>query len=328
MLERSSHNPILKAQPHLSWCNIKIYNSAVYSGGFSYKLLFRGIGEDWISRIGLAESADGERFVIDQLPVISPEFEFEKSGVEDPRLVKIDGKYYVTYTAFDGKTARAAIVSSIDFKNWVDKRLIFPKWNTDQQRENLPSDWSKAAAMFPEKIGSKYYLFFGDNHIWPAISDNLYDWDSMYEPILSARPGKFDSAYIEMGPPPIKTKDGWLVLYHGIDSFGDDKTYRLGAALFDLDNPLIIKWRCDNPILEPKESYEVAGLIDVIDGGYEVLQKLNPSDIQQLAVSHQLPSAVFCCGAVRLKDKIRLYYSGSDTVLCTAIIDLDTILKS
>lgn len=328
MLRRSSHNPIIKAQLDLSWCSKKVYNCAVYSEGTTYHMLFRGVGVDWISRLGLAESVDGIGYTIDQLPVMSPQNDFEISGVEDPRMVKIGGTFYVTYTAYDGVTARAAMTTSTDLRNWGDRQIIFPKWNTRQQRENLPSDWSKAAALFPHKINDKYYLFFGDNHIWAAESDNLSDWEPMYEPILSARADKFDSAYVEMGPPPIHTDRGWLVLYHGIDRLDEHRTYRLGAALFDLNDPLKLIWRCDKPILEPEEPYEVMGLIDLISGGYETLRKLQIEDLQELADINQLPKAIFCCSAILQDDILRLYYSGSDTVICEATIDLESIFST
>jgi predicted GH43/DUF377 family glycosyl hydrolase len=328
MLERSAHNPILTARPDLSWCSKKVYNCAVVKDGSVYRMLFRAVGDDWVSRLGLAESEDGVSFTIASPPVLAPSYQWEANGCEDPRMVKIDGTYYVTYTAYDGTTARAALTSSTNLKVWDERRLLFP--NLDNlQREDFPTDWSKAAAIYPQKINNKYYLFFGDNHIWAAVSDDLVSWEPLLQPVLSSRDGYFDSAYVEMGPPPIDTPQGWLVLYHGIDRFDNQRTYSLGAALFDKDDPLRLIWRSQTPILEPTESYEVIGMIDIISGGFDTLKTMGMDDMQKLAAEHQLPRAIFCCAAIlENDDTVRLYYSGGDTVICTAAIDLESILAA
>jgi len=326
MLLRSSDNPILVAQPEISWSSKKVYNCAVYLEDGVYRMLFRAVGDDWISRLGLAESGDGVHFNINPNPSMTPLEPWETNGCEDPRMVKIDGKYYVTYTAFDGITARAAMTSSTDFYNWSQRRQLFPNWS-QPQRENLPTNWSKAAALFPTKFNDKYYMLLGDNHIWAALSSNLIDWE-VENPMLSSREGYFDAAYVEMGPPPILTSRGWLVLYHGIDRFDNQRTYSLGAALFDTDNPFKLIWRCSSPILEPSEPYEVIGMIDIVDGGYATLKTLQMGDLAQLAAEHRLPKAIFCCGAILENDIVRLYYSGGDTVICTATVDLATIFNS
>jgi predicted GH43/DUF377 family glycosyl hydrolase len=178
-------------------------------------------------------------------------------------------------------------------------------------------------------MNDKYYSFFGDNHIWAATSDNLVDWEPLPDPVLKSRDGHFDSAYVEMGPPPILTPRGWLVLYHGIDTFDSQRVYSLGAALFDRENPLRLLWRGSSPILTPTEDYETIGKIDIVDGGYAILKTLKAGDLQQLAAENRLPKAVFCCGAIlEEEDIVRLYYSGGDTVICTATIDLETVFSA
>lgn len=327
MLMRSSLNPILTATPTLDWSSKKVYNCAVYKENGSYRMLFRAIGDDWISRFGLAESTDGTTFTVHPSPVMSPFYPWEELGCEDPRIVKINDIYWVTYTAYDGETARVALCLSADLHNWHDRKLLFPDWH-QQQRENLPPDWSKAAAIFSRQINDRYYLFFGDSHIWPAVSDNLTDWEPSTTPVLSARDNHFDSAYVEMGPPPILTDRGWLVLYHGVNSFDNQRVYSLGAALFDTDDPLKLLWRSDSPILEPNEPYEVLGMIDIVDGGFDTLKTIALTDLERMAHEHRLPKAIFCCGAILEDDELRLYYSGGDTVICTALIDLESVFNS
>ena len=180
--------------------------------------------------------------------------------------------------------------------------------------------------LFPETFDSKFLLFFGDNHIWSASSNDLVSWVSNPKPIISPREGFFDAAYVEMGPPPIKTDKGWLVIYHGIDSFNATRAYRLGAVLLDSDNPTKVIWRSNTPILEPTEIYERVGLIDLVPGGYASLKNMTDSDLNKLADENQLPTAVFCCGAIKEGNKIRIYYGAGDTRICTASVDIDTIL--
>lgn len=327
MLIRDSHNPILTALPNSTWCNKKVYNGAIYKEGDTYRMLFRAVGNDWISRLGLAESVDGISFHINPSPVFSPMNQRDTKGCEDPRIVKFDDTYYVTYTAFDGVTARAALTSSRDLRNWNERIVLFHDWE-NIQRENLPANWSKAAAIFPKKINDKYYLFFGDNHIWAAVSDNLRDWQPLDSPVLSAREGYFDSAYIEMGPPPILTSRGWLILYHGVNTFDNQRIYSLGAALTDINDPLKIIWRRSTPILEPTEPYEVMGMIDIVDGGFNTLKNVDMSYIENLANENRLPKAIFCCGALLEGDTVRLYYGAADTVISTATIDLGAIFET
>jgi predicted GH43/DUF377 family glycosyl hydrolase len=192
----------------------------------------------------------------------------------------------------------------------------------------LPKDWSKAAAIFSEEVNNQYFLLFGDNHIWSASSDNILNWQSNSTPVISAREGYFDAAYVEMGPTPIKTVNGWLILYHGIDELSDKRTYCLGAALLSFDNPLEVIWRCRQPILEPNAEYEIIGLSDLVSGGYKTLQTMSENDIADMAAKHELPKSVFCCGAIEEGENIRLYYGAADTRICTATIDLPTIFQS
>jgi predicted GH43/DUF377 family glycosyl hydrolase len=289
-------------------------------------MLFRGVGDDWISRIFLATSGDGFDFKINETPVISPDSSWESAGCEDPRITKIGNKFWMSYTAFDGITARSAIATSDNLISWKKRGLIFPH-HRHPQREDLPKEWHKSAAMFPKKFKDKYLLLFGDNHIWSATSDDSINWISDLDPIISARKGFFDSAYVEMGPAPIKINSGWLVLYHGIDSFSSNRTYRLGAVILDPDNPLKIIARTNTPILEPKEIYEGIGLIDILPGGYSRLKALSDLGLEALASKHKLPKAVFCCGTLKEGNYIRIYYGAGDTRICVATVDIDTILS-
>jgi predicted GH43/DUF377 family glycosyl hydrolase len=314
MLERSSANPILTPQPDVAWCSQKVYNPAVTYDGETYTMLFRAVGNDWISRLGFATSLDGVSFTASAEPIMKPQRPWEAMGCEDPRLSRLGQRYYLSYTAFDGQTARAALAHSL------------PGWQANP-RPTVADDWSKSAALFPQMIGKRYWLYFGDSQVWAASSDDLNHWDVLKTPVLSRRAGSFDAGYVEMGPPPILTKRGWLVLYHGIDRADAERTYALGAALFAHDDPLKLLWRSTHPLLTPSEAYETSSLIDVIDGGFATLKTLSLIDREALAHQHRLPKAVFCCSALLQNGRLRLYYGAGDTVIGLAEVDLEAVFS-
>lgn len=349
MLKKYAGNPILRSDGvKYPWANLKVYNCAVVFEKNIYHLFFRAIGDkDFISRIGYGKSKDGINFEIDTEPVLVPTEAYEARGCEDPRITKIGQTYYMAYTAFDGRRGRAAITLSTDLKNWTSKKLLFPNWhgsrwnygsdrlimmpdlNLTTWNEATETNWSKAAAIFPEKINGKYLLFFGDDNLWSATSIDLETWEVDPKPVLLPRKGYFDQAYVEMGPPPFKTEKGWLVFYHGINRLDNGRTYCIGAALFDLSEPTKVIWRTSKPLIEPTEAYEVLGLIDVMDGGWAKLKTTSQEDLFLLAETNKLPKAVFCSGAAETADKVyQLYYSGADTVLCLASGTLEDILSS
>jgi predicted GH43/DUF377 family glycosyl hydrolase len=328
VLNKSILNPIITAPTNLKWANKKVYNAAAIFFNNNYHLFFRAIGEDYISRIGHAISKDGERFEIYPEPVFEPVEKWENKGCEDPRITKIGDHYVMAYTAYDGLTARIALTTTTDFITWSPRTIAFPNWREGRWVDPSQKAWNKAAAIFPEKINGKYLLFFGDDNIWQAYSDDSINWTPVIKPVLEPRNGYFDSGYIEMGSPPILTKQGWLIIYHGIDSRKSNRIYRLGAVLVSREDPTKIIWRCSKPILEPTELYERIGQIDIIDGGMDRLKTTDEKELNKLSSKGKLPQAVFCCGAIVIDDEIKVYYSGSDTVLCLATGTLENIMES
>lgn len=328
MLVKSPTNPILGPISSLWWSNKKVYNAASFVKDNVYTLVYRAIGDDYISRLGMASSLDGVNFRVQEKPIFEPLNKYELHGCEDPRITLINDTYWMAYTAYDGLSARAALTSTKDFVTWSERHILFPTWKEGRWVSPAQNAWSKAAAIFPEKIGRKYKLFFGDDNIWEAESEDLIHWQPSTKPALKPREGLFDSSYIEMGPPPIKTKFGWLIVYHGIDGRDDSRVYRLGAAIMDYADPSVPIWRCKKPILEPSELFERVGMIDIIDGGMQRLSKLDSLSLNKLSKQNKLPQAIFCCGAIAQDDNIQLYYSGSDTVLCLATGSIEDIIKN
>ena len=332
VLLRSPHNPVLAPLPHLPWAKHKVYNSAVYLEHNLYHLIFRAIGDDWVSRLGHATSHDGHTFTVEEEPLLVPDTKWDSAGLEDPRLTSIGRVHYLLHTAYDKDCARLALASSRDLHHWHKHGPILPDWDTPlwSTRVNAQAkNWSKAGALFPQKVNGRYLLYFGDHHIWPAWSDNLTQWSPDQEPVLSPRPGFFDAGYLEMGPPPILTDKGWLIIYHGINAIddvpGQPRIYCLGAALLDKENPAKVIARSAKPLLQP-EGHERVGLIDIIEGGFEMLNTLSHEELERRAEEGLLPQAVFCCGAILKDGQVQIYYGAADTSLGQASSSLEDIL--
>lgn len=283
-LRRYKGNPILRPSEENKWESGAVFNcAAVYAGGLIH-LLYRAIGEydTYISRFGHAVSEDGLNFKRFNNPVFEPQEDYEHFGCEDPRITKIENTFYITYTAlskraFSGSGNRVALASTENFRNYQRHGVI------------LPDMENKDAVLFPERINGKYVMFHRIKpDIWIAYSDNLTQWYG-HEIVMRPRENSWDCKKIGAGAPPIKTEKGWLEFYHGVD---EKKVYRLGAALFDLNDPSKLLARQDEPILEPEEDYELYG---------------------------DVPNVVFTCGAIEKDDSFYVYYGGGDKVICVAI---------
>lgn len=251
--EKYEGNPIIEPQGS-TWESKDVFNPAAWSDGETIYLLYRaedstGIGEwNGTSRIGLAKSTDGYHFEREKEPIFGPAEDFElPGGTEDPRIVKIDDTFYLTYTAYDGETARLSLASSEDLYNWERHGIIFPEL-----------EWSKAGAIVPREINGRYWMYFGDTNIWAAWSEDLIHWTRIEEPVMEPREEMFDSHLIEPGPTPLITDDGILLLYNSAD---EDLVYRTGQALFDINDPTQLLKRSDDYFLSPDTELEVGGQI-------------------------------------------------------------------
>lgn len=338
------HNPILKPDPKSVWQSLMVYNPGlIYENGI-YHLFYRAVGGGWISRIGHAFSRDGEKFIRDKKPLLSPELTIEKNGLEDPRLVKINDLYYLTYTAYDGRSARLCLATSNDLKKWLKHGEMMPDWNfkrahgfivpwdSAQKTPEAAEHWSKAGGIFPEKINGKFHMLFGDRHIWLANSRNGLNWQPVYKPLLKPRPNFFDSAHIEMGPPPLKTERGWLVLYHGIENKKGRVIYRLGFALLDLKNPSKILYRAPKPVFAPPAGHIPSGLVNILPGGFKTMELMEAGElktfIKKAAKKHNLPKVIFCNGAIIVNDVLKIYYGLGDTTINVASIKINHLAAS
>lgn len=258
--------------------------AAVVRGGKVY-LLYRAQDQDMTSRLGLAVSDDGLHFTKERWPVLYPrndslkKYEW-KGGVEDPRIVESeDGLYILTYTAYDGKTARLCLATSTDLKAWKKHGLVLH----EEKYKNL---WSKSGAILARlqgnrvvaaKVKGKYWMYFGDTNIFIATSDDLLRWEvatsdesKQMIAVLHPRPGYFDSRLVEPGPYALLYQGGILLIYNGSNaaSYNDIAkarfTYSAGQALFDSSMPYRLVKRMDKAFIYPDRPYEQKGEVNEV----------------------------------------------------------------
>lgn len=306
-LIRFTGNPIMRAITEHPWESKYVFNPGAIKLNGKIYILYRACGEDEVSRIGLAISSDG--FHIDERlegPIFEPGEKWERRGCEDSRPVLIGERIYVLYTAYDGVTSQIALASIAleDFlgrrwSQWKKHGLIFPGFE------------NKDATLFPEMFDGRYVMFHRiEPSIWVSSSERLDSpWPREDHRILLG-PGAgmaWDGFKIGGGCQPIKTKYGWLLIYHGVDqSF----VYRLGVLLVALDDPGKLVYRSPNPVLEPEDRCELGE-----EGCY-------------------VPNVVFTCGAVPIVDKevledndeVLVYYGAADTAVCVATAKVSDLI--
>lgn len=307
VLKRFRGNPILEPKGDNWWESRYVLNSGIIRINGIVHIFYRALGTDGVSRLGLARSHDG-LCIEDRLerPVFEPEGNAEKMGCEDPRLALIDGRVYLFYNAFDGRLAQIGL-ASID----VDD-LLGDRWDRWVRHGYMfPGQPYRNPILFPEKAGGKYVLYYRVKpDILVSSAENLQcPWGSKDDRFLMGpREGLWDEAFIGGGAPPIKTKYGWLLIYHGVDY---DLVYRLGVFLVDLNDPARIIYRSNEPVLEPREVCEVG----------------EPGKCW-------VPNVVFSCGAIPRKDKailddpdeILVYYGAADSVVGVATATVAELL--
>lgn len=268
------------------------------------------------SRLGLAESEDGVHFRRRQTPIFYPSNDEEKSrewpgGCEDPRIVETeDGKYVMTYTQWNRRMTDAAIATSKDLLDWTKHG---PAFGANSKYANLSHKSAgivcrlRGDRLVAAKIHGKFWMYWGEGEVRLATSDDAIQWrpveDAKGHPVvvLARRPGHFDSAFPEVGPPPVLTERGILVLYNGKnDPVSGDKTlapetYAAGQALFAADDPARLIARLEEPFFKPEMPFEKTG--------------------------QYTAGATFVEGLVFFKGKWFLYYGCADSFVGVAVAE-------
>jgi len=282
--KRVSETPILSPSES-AFESSGTFNPAVIRRGGKFVMLYRAQDAAGTSRLGYAESTNGVRFTKRFGAVLAPEAEYERGGgVEDPRLIDLGGRYYLTYTGYNRKDAQLCLAESMDLIHWKRLGVILPayqgKWNRG---------WTKSGAIVSERIAGKYWMYWlgtaadKTDQMGISSSTDLLHWtEELDVPVLPRRPGKFDSRVVEPGPPPLFTSKGIVLIYNGAD---DKLVYRTGIAVFDRNDPRKVLYRSDEPVFGPDMEWEKVG---------------------------QVPNVVFVEGMAKRGKEWLFYYGGAD----------------
>lgn len=316
-LKRFKNNPIIKPAPHNPWESRATFNTAaVYEDG-KVHFVYRALGDKDLSVFGYATSSDGlnidER--LDE-PIYIPKEPFETpgqrviasladhyfsgggyGGVEDPRITKVDDRFYMTYVAFNGATPPRVALTSIKVDDFLSRK--WDKWERPKLI-SAPGMVNKNAVIFPEKVNGKYVVFHRvfPNVLVDFVDDLEFDDYLKGQYVITPRKDQWDSKKIGAGAPPIRTKDGWLFIYQSV-GHQDSSRYKIGAMVLDINDPTKVLYRCNEPIISPDMPYENEG--------------------------HKA-GVVYPCGAIVKDENLFVYYGGADTVVCAASENLDKFL--
>ncbi len=316
----------------LSFENKAVFNPACIEADGITHMFYRAVSRQDVSSIGYCQLQNNQ--VVNKLtrPVLAPEFAYEKKGIEDPRITFIDGTYYLFYTAFDGKNALIAYATSKNLINFNKQGLISPRISYDKAEDIFRRSqvrerytlfetlykskrgqnvllYEKDASLFPQKFQGKFVLI---HRILPGIQiitfkkfSDLTDsyWrhylSHLGENVIMDPMYWYESRNVGGGGPPLKTKAGWLIIYHAVEDTPTEKVYHAGAALLDLKNPFKVIGRLKEPLFSPVAPWEKKG---------------------------QVNNVVFPTAAVIKKTRLYIYYGAADTVIGAKSVELNSLL--
>lgn len=328
-LTKFEGNPILSPNPANAWESLVTCNPAAWYENGKFYLLYRAAGNDEEHHIyiGLAESDDGFHFRrVQDKPILAPTPDnFDAGTVEDPRIVRFSNEYYMTYAfrpyspgqywkydydqvvapshapeapkCLSNNVGNSALAVSTDLRHF--KKI---------GRLTEPSIDDRDVILFPEKIGGKYFMLhrpkesvgkaYGTEYpaIWIKSSDDLMSWNVPSKLLIKGR--EWWEVKVGGSAPPLRTDEGWLMLYHGVD---EDYVYRVGACILDIDDPTRILYRTRDFILEPETSFEKQGLYKW--------------------------GVVFPTGNCIIDGTLYVYYGASDQYCCVATAPVNELLR-
>lgn len=314
-----------------------VLNPAVIANIDGIHLFYRAVRKGNFSSIGYCRLKDP--LTVDyrsDIPLIFPQHEYETHGVEDPRIVLIDGIYYLTYTAYDGVNALGALATSFDLITFEKKGIVVPqipydefkrlaacqgaineKYSRFNDRNHFLTNpdkriwvWDKNLIFFPRRIqGNLYFLHRIKPDIQLVCIPDLHAltksfWDTyllhLSEHILLEPRYHHEVSYIGGGCPPIETVEGWLMIYHGVHDTTKGYVYSACACLLDIDNPKVEIARLPYPLFVPDQEWELKGEVN---------------------------NVCFPTGAVVVEDMIYIYYGAADERIAVASCILSDLLK-
>lgn len=327
---------IILEHTNFSFENAAVLNPGIIQNGNTVHVFYRAVRKGNYSSIGYCK-LEGPLEVVERnkKPVISPNFDYESHGVEDPRITKIDELYYLSYTAYDGNNALGALATSSDLKYFERKGIITPiltfaefknladcntEINTKYHRyhyhisennnggQNLL--WDKNLIFFPRRINEKIYFL---HRIRPDIQIasvneieelNKSYWENyllhLDEHILLSSKYKHEISYVGGGCTPIETEEGWLIIYHGVHDTAKGYVYTACAALLDLHNPNIELARLSYPLFKPELDWELRGEVN---------------------------NVVFPTGTSLFNDTLYIYYGAADKCIAVASVSFKELIN-
>ena len=327
---------VLLSKTDLEFENEGVLNPAVIREGDNVHLFYRAVRQGNHSSIGYCR-LDGPMTIAERWdkPFMVPEFEYESHGVEDPRIVKIDDLFYMTYTGYDGTNARGALATSKDLRHFKKQGIIVPPItyaefvflveSAGKVNENYYIDrnfyykeadpekkmilWDKNVIFFPRKINGKLIFL---HRIRPGIQlvsvKNLKKltiafWENYFlnlqEHIVLDPVYAHESSYIGSGCPPIETEHGWLLIYHGVEETNKGFVYSACAALLDLNDPSKVLARLPYALFSPEYKWELKGVVN---------------------------NVVFPTGTALFGNTLFIYYGAADTYIACASVNLSELV--
>lgn len=327
---------IILAKTELAWEHEGVLNPAVIMAGDHIHLFYRAVARGNYSTIGHCV-LEGPLKVMSRnpKPVIFPQFDYESQGVEDPRIVQIDGLYHLSYTAYDGVNARGAVAISTDLVHFEKIGVITPELSFEEfqhlaeckgavnekylrfnQRELVKVKhgkkvfvWDKNVIFFPRRIrGKLHFLHRVRPDIQVVAVDELAQltrdfWQKYFlqleDHIVLEPRHAHEVSYVGGGCPPIETAHGWLLIYHGVHDTVSGYVYTACAALLDLEAPQNEIARLPYPLFFPEMPWELRGEVN---------------------------NVCFPTGTVVLGDRLYIYYGAADERIACASMSLPDLL--
>lgn len=293
---RFSGNPVIDRNPVKGVA--RIFNSAVAPYGDGFVAVLRGEQVNGVPYIYMGRSRDGVHWQIDEdkIPFVDEEgHPFMPGYAYDPRLVKVEDTYYILWcTDFYG--AAIGMARTKDFQTFV-------------RMENPFIPFNRNAVLFPRKVNGKYLMLsrpsdsghtpFGD--IFLSESPDLVYW-GRHRHVMSRGQEWWQSLKVGGGAAPIETDEGWLLFYHGVSGTCNGYVYSIGGAILDMDQPSIVKYRCENFLLTPEAPYEERGFV---------------------------PNVCFPCATLQDTDtgRIAIYYGAADSVVGLAFTEVNAVVS-
>jgi beta-1,2-mannobiose phosphorylase / 1,2-beta-oligomannan phosphorylase len=328
---------VLLEKTKLGFENEGVLNPAVIKEGTIVHIFYRAVSKGNYSTLGYCKS-EGPHTITErsESPILFPQSDYESKGIEDPRIVKIDDLYYLTYTAYDGINALGALATSSDLLHWNKQGIIVPqicynefhrladskgdinekylRYNEHEQiNEKLGKKvllWDKNVILFPRKINGKFFFL---HRIKPDIQIVCFNdfseltsefWQNYFlhinENIAIEPKYSHEVSYVGGGCPPIETREGWLIIYHGVHDTLKGFVYTACAALLDLENPEKEISRLPYPLFWPDKHWELEGEVN---------------------------NVCFPTGTTLFDDTLYIYYGAADERIAFATVSISELLQ-